>query len=234
MECIYIPELNIKNTNYKILNDEARHLKVLRLQSGNQILITSGKGLMAIASVNRVAKNDFELNIIEYFENWGELDFKIALAIGILDNRERFEFAIEKCTELGVSDIYPLITEYSQQNKINENRLVTKTINTIKQCKRSILPTIHHPTTIVELLESEKKFDRIIVADENGTDVNEKLEKSIDTLVFIGSEGGFSNVELNIFRNKISEKIVIWNLGNRRLRTETAAITLISLLSLGF
>jgi 16S rRNA (uracil1498-N3)-methyltransferase len=245
MECIYIPEINQNETNYKISDNEAHHLKVLRLQSGNQVLITSGKGQMAIATINRTSKNNFEANIIKWFNNnMGEVNFKIGLAIGILDNRERFEFAIEKSTELGISAIYPLITEHSQQNKINKDRLITKTINTIKQCKRSILPTINHPTTITELLENEKSFDRIIVADENGTNVTKKLENDINTLLFIGSEGGFSDDELNIFRKKVPRKkvpdnvvidnVVMWNLGNRRLRSETAAITGVSLLSLGF
>ena len=234
MECVYIPELNTKETNYKIADTEAHHLKVLRLQTGNQILITSGKGLMAQGTIIRTSKNNFEANTVKYFHNMGEVSFKIGLAIGILDNRERFEFAIEKCTELGVSAVYPLITDHSQQNKINKDRLITKTINTIKQCKRSVLPTIHNPITITELLENVKIFDRIIVADESGINVTNKLEKNINTLIFIGSEGGFSNTELDIFREKVSENIIIWNLGNRRLRTETAAITSISLLTLGF
>ena len=234
MECIYIPDLNTKNTNYKITDDEAHHLKVLRIQSGEQVLITSGTGQMAQAIINRISKNDFEANIIKYLNNMGEVCFKIGLAIGILNNRERFEFAIEKCTELGVNVIYPLITHHSQQNKINKDRLITKTINTIKQCKRSILPTIHNPISIAELLENEKSFDRIIIGSEGGINVTTKLEKSIDTLIFIGPEGGFSNYELNIFRDKISENIIMWNLGNRRLRTETAAIAGITLLSLGF
>lgn len=241
MECIYLPELNIDNKYYQINSTEAHHLKVLRLQSAEQVLITSGKGISALATIVRNSKNDFSVNIKEYYFNKGEINFKIGLAIGILDNKDRFEFAIEKSTELGVSDIFPLITDYSQQTKINKERLITKTINVIKQCKRSILPTIHNPITTLELLnDNEKKldcynlslnFDRIILGDEYGIVPEKETHKISNSIIFIGSEGGFSKKELDVFDEK---KVIKWNFGNRRLRTETAAITGIILLSIGF
>ena len=241
MECIYLPELNTNDKYYKIPDTEAHHLKVLRLQSGNEILITSGKGISALAIIDRISKNDFSVNIIDYYHNKGELDFRIGLAIGIMDNRDRFEFAIEKCTELGVSDIFPLITDYSQQNKINKERLITKTISTIKQSKRAILPVIHHPISIMELINNRyetttkdntsAKYSRIILADENGITPETKLYKPTNTLIFIGPEGGFSELELDIFDKN---NIIKWKIGDTRLRTETATIICIGLLSLGF
>jgi 16S rRNA (uracil1498-N3)-methyltransferase len=230
MECIYLPELNTNNKYYQISNTEAHHLKVLRVQSETPILVTSGKGLSALSTINRISKNDFSISIIEYYYNKGEVNFKIGLAISILDNRDRFEFAIEKSTELGVSDIFPLITDYSQQSKINKDRLIIKTINAIKQCKRSILPTIYNPMSIAELLNNNN-YNRIILADEYGITPEIKLKEPTDSIIFIGSEGGFSKNELDIFDKK---NIIKWNLGNRRLRAETSAITGISLLSFGF
>ena len=197
MECIYLPELNNSNKYYQVPDAEARHLKVLRVQSGDKTLITSGKGIFALATVNRSSNSNFSVEIIEYYHNKSELDFKIGLAIGILDNREKLEFAIEKSTELGVNDIFLLLTDYSQRNKINKDRLITKTINTIKQCKRSMLPIIHNPISIFDLLNNNN-FDRIIIADESGINPKAKLEKNINSLIFVGSEGGFSKAELDI------------------------------------
>ena len=230
MECIYLPELNTDNKYYRVTDTEAHHLKVLRLQSGDKIFITSGKGLLALATIDRISKNDFAANIIEFYYNGSELDFKIGLAIGIMDNRDRFEFAIEKCTEHGVCDIFPLVTDYSQQIKINQARLLTKTIHTIKQCKRSMLPVIHNPTSITDVLQNND-YDRIILADENGITPETKLKQFANSIIYVGPEGGFSEREIEIFDKT---NIVSWTFGNRRLRTETSAIMGVSLLAIGF
>ena len=94
-----------------------------------------------------------------------------------------------------------------------------------------MLPIIHNPISIFELLNNNN-FDRIIIADESGISPKIKLEKNINSLIFVGPEGGFSKAELDIFNE--NKNVVTWSFGNRRLRAETAAITGISLLSLGF
>ena len=232
MESIFINELNFNSQKLEVPKDEAKHLKVLRTKDNEEILITNGKSLAAIATVKRTNKNDFVATVKQVIPNFGELDFSVSLAIGILDSQSRFEFAIEKCIELGVSEIFPLILDFSQQKKINHERLVVKSIATIKQCKRSKLPIIHFPQTVKELLEkisiSPEKY-QIILTDENGeTPANTREchasltmpDSNKNTIIFVGCEGGFSEKELLLF----PQNTVRWNLGNRRLRAETAAI----------
>jgi len=232
MESIFINELNFNSQKLEVPKDEAKHLKVLRTKDNEEILITNGKSLAAIATVKRTNKNDFVATVKQVIPNFGELDFSVSLAIGILDSQSRFEFAIEKCIELGVSEIFPLTLDFSQQKKINHERLVAKSIATIKQCKRSKLPIIHFPQTVKELLEkisiSPEKY-QIILTDENGeTPANTRdchaslamTDSNKNTIIFVGCEGGFSEKELLLF----PQNTVRWNLGNRRLRAETAAI----------
>jgi 16S rRNA (uracil1498-N3)-methyltransferase len=238
MECIFVEELNLNSTKLAIPTVEAKHLKALRIKPNEQILITNGNGLSAIATVERINKNierinknierinknDYLANVEKLLPNYGELDYSLSLAIGILDSQDRFEFALEKCVELGVAEVFPLILDYSQHKKINQTRLISKAIAAIKQCKRSKLPTIHSPQTVRHLLENifnSTEKHQLILADENGENPsNIPITKTHNTIIFVGSEGGFSAKELSFF----PQQTIKWNLGNTRLRAETAAI----------
>ena len=231
MECIFASDLNLDSTKLAIPATEAKHLKALRIKPQERILITNGNALSAIATVERTNKNDYLATIEEFIPNLGELDYSLSLAIGIIDAQPRFEFAIEKCIELGVSEIFPLILDYSQQKKINQERLISKAIATIKQCKRSKLPTIHLPQTVANLLEniasSIEKY-QLILADENGINpLSIPTVSRSNTIIFVGAEGGFSERELSLF----PKQTVKWKLGNRRLRAETAAIVSMGILT---
>ncbi|MDR0927797.1 MAG: 16S rRNA (uracil(1498)-N(3))-methyltransferase [Ignavibacteria bacterium] len=225
MECIYIPMLSFQTQHYPIPPAECQHLKALRIQTGTQMQITNGNGLSAIAVIERISKTEYNADVIEFMRNFGELDCKIGLAIGILDNKDRLEFAVEKSVELGVSEIFLLTTDYTQQMHINLERLVGKAIAAVKQCKRSVLPIIHPPIKLSELLNAND-YESIVLCDEKGVRPA-KVENSSSILVFIGAEGGFSNAELDLF----PANTLKWNLGNRRLRAETAAIVALGYLS---
>lgn len=229
MECIYIENLNDNDISISVPLDEAKHLKALRINSNEKILITNGKGLSAISTVERKNKNEYIAHTDKYIYNVGELNCLLSIAIGILDSKDRFEFAIEKCIELGVAEIFPLVLDYSQSTKINMERLIAKAISAIKQCKRSRLPKIHLPQTIDSLISNidTLNYQNIFLADENGVKPQINIHNSKNSIIFVGAEGGFSERELNLFPTKT----IKWNLGNRRLRAETAAISMLSILS---
>ncbi|MPN46579.1 hypothetical protein SDC9_194170 [bioreactor metagenome] len=108
-------------------------------------------------------------------------------------------------------------------------RLIAKAISAIKQCKRSRLPKIHLPQTIDSLISNidTLNYQNIFLADENGVKPQINIHNSKNSIIFVGAEGGFSERELNLFPTKT----IKWNLGNRRLRAETAAISMLSILS---
>jgi 16S rRNA (uracil1498-N3)-methyltransferase len=163
------------------------------------------------------------------------LDFRIsphefpapfAVAMGILNSRERMEFALEKLTELGITDFYPLITDYAQTKEIDEKRLRQKMIAAMKQCRRSILPELHKPISISELHTLSSAFQSIFLADPKGGPIQPYPMHS--TLILAGPEGGFSNNELEFIKSWPGIKLL--RIGQRRLRAETAIIAAASVI----
>lgn len=216
MECLFSPEFNKNSSIITIEGDEAKHAKALRLKINDEILITNGKGLTALCKFTEFNKFQSQFHVIEFFEKMGEPNEHLHVAIGILDNKDRFEFALEKAVELGISEFTPLITRYSKNSIINSDRLFAKSVAALKQSKRSVLPVINQPIKLEELLKMNTS--NLIVADENGT---ESVNVSGNMLLLVGPEGGFSNEELMMINKYKPQKL---NLGARRLRAETALI----------
>ncbi|MBI5324647.1 MAG: 16S rRNA (uracil(1498)-N(3))-methyltransferase [Ignavibacteriae bacterium] len=227
MNCIYLPELSKSLNGFPITTEELKHIKALRIGTFEKLLATNGKGLSAIGKISIDSKKPL-FNPEEFFENTGENNFKSGLALGILDNKDRFEFALEKAVELGINDFFPLISEFTQRKTVNIDRLKSKAISSMKQCCRSFLPLIHEPVTIEELNNQSISYERVVLADINGKKF-ESFEQEISTLVIVGPEGGFSNNEIEKIDN--DKRLIKLNLGNRRLRAETAAIVALGKLS---
>lgn len=228
MECIYLEKLE-QNTKQIIIPDsELRHIKVLRLGVDEKILATNGRGIQAYISIENIYNKTYATNIQFINGLDRELKIKLGLAMGKLDNRDRFEFAFEKSIELGITDFYILNTEFSQKKEYTKERMLSKAIATLKQCKRSILPNIYYLGDIKDMQEYIEKYNTCILTSEDGEKI--KVIQPQDTLIFIGPEGGFSKTEIDFFMNFKNMKKV--NLGNRRLRSETAAILSVGLFSL--
>lgn len=227
MECIYLPNLDDKSFTLDISESESQHLKALRIKDGERILITNGKGKMCIAKIYKDDKYKFNAIVENFFDDfYNETKKRIGLGIGILNDRERFEFALEKAIELGISDFYPLITDYTQKKIVNSQRLKQKAISAMKQSKRSVLANIYEPIKINDI--NKLNFEKIIVADENGNKPILYMDAT-SILLLVGPEGGFSSNEIKLLENQNAEK---WKLANRRLRSETAAIVALSFLGL--
>ena len=220
MECIFIPELD--NASGIIIPpiDEAKHLKALHLNTGDKVLCVNGIGGAAVCNIIREGKNDFKLSITEYKDESDIKQPKVALGLGILDDKSRFEYALEKGIELGMNHFYPLITQFSQKEKVALDRLKMKSISAIKQCKRAFLPEIHTPIKPETIALRFSEFSTVLIADENGLSARE-LSITNDILLLVGPEGGFSEPEIKLFKDAGALSL---KLGNTRLRAETAAI----------
>jgi 16S rRNA (uracil1498-N3)-methyltransferase len=224
MECIFAPEFDKLSELLEIAEPEFSHIKALRLKEGESCYLTNGKKLGGIAELIAYSKKSCTLKVTKTIENMGETGTEVILALGILSNRERFEFALEKAIELGITEFIPLTTKFSQKDKINVSRLEAKAIAAIKQCRRSYMPIIHSQMNIEKALEYCKS-EQIILADYNGVTANQieiPIKKKL--CFFVGPEGGFSDEEIA----SISKDAIRLKLGIRRLRAETAAIAAIS------
>ncbi len=229
MECIFIPEANQDQKNYQINSSELNHLRALRLKNNEKIMISNGKGLCFIAEFSQNSQKSANLNVTEILPNYGETEYEISLLICNLSDKTRMEWLIEKSVELGVKSIYIANCRYSQFFTKDSERFKNKAIAALKQCKRAVLPDIFYIEKLSkEFNQIQEKFDNIILLDEEGGNpLQTKLQKSV--LLLIGAEGGFHPDEINYFQN--FRNFVKWNLGNRRLRAETAALNSISIAS---
>ncbi|HEX2788016.1 MAG TPA: RsmE family RNA methyltransferase [Ignavibacteria bacterium] len=228
MEYYYTPKENINKNYLYIIGDERKHLaKVLRKKIGDKIEVTDGELSVYECKIIEIEKERIKCEIINKKHNVNEPALKIRLFIGQLRNHDRFEFAIEKAVELGVNQIYPVISKYTVTNeKLNETKLKRLSkiiISAMSQSQRCFLPILHKSVSFDELLELTRNDKEKIVMYEFSGSENKLDEKiSSDTInLLIGPEGGFSEDEINQLKNNGWK---VKSLGERKLRAETAAI----------
>ncbi len=217
MECLYLPTLEHDSREVLIEGDELRHLRVLRCREGDTLYASNGRGLRAQVSLRHITSH-YAHAAVEAIENApGELPYRLTLAIGLLAARERFEWLVEKSTELGVSGIVPLLLDRSEKfHSFRQERLHAKAVAALKQSRRSVLPTIEPPKRLEDFLASSTASLIVCAPDGNVP----SLEPG-DLAIVIGPEGGFSPREEHILASVGARK---WSLGSLRLRSETAAL----------
>jgi 16S rRNA (uracil1498-N3)-methyltransferase len=228
MHCLFNPQVKRGLREYFFDEEELKHLKALRLKVGEKIMITNGQGLSLTGIIMLIQNNFLNIDNPVYFENYGELDVNVCIVMSILENRDRMEFALEKCVELGAKEFIPLITKNCERRNINIDRLRAKSLAAMKQCQRSKLITIYPPMDIGELWDRFQDFDRIFLADLNGERYDKRFISGRN-LILVGPEGGFTKEEINFIEKNPKTKLI--SLGKRRLRSETAAIVMMTLLS---
>jgi len=229
----YVLPENVENNELFIVEEEAHHLSsVIRKKKGDIVTATDGKGNNYSCIIKSVDRKKVWAGILERFENSGEPKFKLSLGMALI-RKERFEFALEKCTELGITKIVPLSTKNTSLpvasfRKVRCQKLL---ISAVKQCCRSRLPELDDPMSVVGCLGKESGVK--LIADERFDSqfsdqiIKEKLIDAGSATVLVGPEGGFSEEEVN---EAVENGAVPFGLGTRRLRAETAAIIVVGLI----
>ncbi len=224
----FYTEDNLQTDSFTELKDEEHHhLKnVMRVSLGEEIELINGKGYLAIATVESLEKKQTRLKIVKATFEKKQKELSIALA---LTKMQKLDFAIEKCTELGIDNFYLFDSMNSEKKGLSnqqEKRLKTLTISAIKQCGRLYLPKVEYHENFTDILNIEKKH---YVCDFSKSS---KPIKSItelkDALVIIGPEKGFSEKERLAYKKNGTEII---ELHKNILRAETAAVVAATYLS---
>lgn len=227
MECFFFENLSTRDSEVVLFGEEFKHFKALRIQKGERVCLVNGKGLAAFAYVFQITKSSYKVKILNFVEDLGEIDLKIDLALGILDNKERFEYAFEKAIELRISEFFPMITQHTQKESIDADRLLRKAIASIKQTFRSKIPQINSPLKLNDIIKNFKYYDKVFVLDRNGKNFELK-EKLKSVLILVGPEGGFSDTELKALAKR--KKVDIVKICEYPLRSETAVVGFLTLL----
>ncbi len=229
---------NINNGKITIENADINHLKnVLRMKQGERIKISDGAGGIYICSIDCMQDGMVSAKIEEEYHTDTELPSKIYLFQG-LPKGEKMEWIIQKAVELGVHEIIPVATKRAVV-KLDDKKAAKKIIrwNAIakgaaQQSGRGMIPEVHEVLTFGQALEYAKNLDVKCIPYELAEGMSETkafiegLEAGKKIGIFIGPEGGFEETEIQAAKEV---GIVPITLGKRILRTETAAVTVLSI-----
>jgi 16S rRNA (uracil1498-N3)-methyltransferase len=222
MYIFYTPDL--KGSNYQLNHDESKHcVKVLRLKEGDIVNLINGRGSLFLAKIINANHKACELQIISENNEYGKRNFRISLAIAPTKNTDRFEWFLEKVTEIGIDEIIPIICQHSERKDIKTDRLEKVIISAMKQSYKAYLPVLSEIIPFKALINRTFGGYKFIAHCEEG---DKKLLKNLikpqkDILILIGPEGDFSKEEIEA---AINGGFVPVSLGESRLRTETAGI----------
>lgn len=215
--------------------DEARHLReVLRLKPGAEVSVFNGTGQEFRCTVTQIRRDSSELEIINQIEPARpESPLTLTLAIGLLKG-EKFDLAVQKGTELGVTTFIPITTRFADIQLRDENdaaKRVTRwqriALEAAKQSGRAAVPRVENPLAFDLLINgTEQRGARLMFTEREGQAIPQTGEVS-DIIALIGPEGGWSDDELSR-ASSAGWKLV--TLGGRILRAETAAIAVATLL----
>jgi 16S rRNA (uracil1498-N3)-methyltransferase len=228
IELYYSEPKNFTEDTATIGGDEIEHItKVMRHKIGDEIYLTNGLGKIFSAELISISKSEGKAQIRKEY-NYQNKYKNITFCIPKLKSHERFEFALEKGVELGVTNfiIYESVRSVAKGSKIDRWRKIT--LSAMKQSLRSYLPVVDEINSLNDIAKMDSE---IILFEQNAAknikDLKIKSDKKY-TFVF-GPEGGLDQKELDLVRNG-----QIYNLAENRLRSETAIINAASILAILF
>lgn len=234
----FVENSQIGDTHIEIIGEDVNHIgNVLRMKSGEQIRISDQQGEDYFCELETIEKEKVTARILYKDHESKELPVKIYLFQG-LPKGDKMELIIQKAVELGVYEIIPVamrncvvkLDAKKEANKIKRWQAIAE--SAAKQAKRSIIPNIHPVMTFAKAAEYAKELDVRLLPYENERGMEHtrqvigNLKKEGTFAVFIGPEGGFDTKEIEAVR----EDMELLSLGNRILRTETAGMTMLSIL----
>lgn len=215
----------------RILLDEAnsRHMiAVLRMQPGEEVLLTDGKGNLLHCRINDAHKKKAIVDLIKK-DVLPPSSKKITIAISPVKNTARFEWFLEKATEIGVSAIIPLIAQRTEKQQFRHDRMQQILISALLQSQQVWLPELTQPVRFADLMKQQNYSQKWIAhcLDSDRKSLRNQTTTGANQLLLIGPEGDFTPQEIE---QALQEGFEAVTLGETRLRTETAGLVGASLL----
>jgi len=214
------------------LNEEtSKHVvQVLRMQVGEQLNLTDGKGSLFTAAISDAHKKHCVVRI-QATSYQPQAARKITIAVSLVKNASRFEWFLEKATEIGVTEIIPLLCERTERQHSRYDRMKGIVVSAMLQSQQTWLPVLHEPMKFENLKKIQFENALKLIAHCEETEKNSfsnfQIDQFSNTIILIGPEGDFTTTEIN---TAIAEGYKPVMLGETRLRTETAAVVAATLL----
>ena len=225
MQLFYNPNISENSIDIVFDKDESRHItKVLRMREGDTLKITNGTGSFFDAEISVVTPKQCIAKILEE-EKVKPLPYHLHLAVAPTKLNDRYEWFLEKATEIGVSEITPIICDHSERKVIKPERYQKIIQSALKQSLKAHLPVLNEAVSLKNFIESTSSNDGICCiahCEENDKNsLKSVLKPNTKITILIGPEGDFSPEEIEL---ALKSGFIPVSLGNTRLRTETAAV----------
>lgn len=222
MHIFYTPDIH--SDKYLLNEEESKHCtRVLRLKEKDQVNLVDGKGGFYLAEIIDDHPKRTALSVIKQTLTYQKRNHYLHIAVAPTKNIDRFEWFLEKATEIGIDEITPIICERSERKDVKTERSEKVLIAAMKQSLKAYLPKINPQQSFSNLLSSvneDHKFIAHCLPNEK-KEIRDHLRNQKSYLVLIGPEGDFSEQEIN---KALQNGFLPITLGNSRLRTETAAL----------
>jgi 16S rRNA (uracil1498-N3)-methyltransferase len=229
MHLFYNP--NIQSDIFELDEKESKHaIRVLRMVNGDPVILVDGKGGWYEARIIDDHPKHCKLQIESYTPDYRPLPYSLHLAVAPTKNLDRFEWFLEKATEIGITDVTPLICMRSERKVVKLERLEKIIVTAMKQSLKAFKPVLHNPSGLESFLRVSRKGTLGIAHcyPRERRSIGE-LELSGDYTMLVGPEGDFTEGEIS---KAIEVGYSPFHLGDSRLRTETAAVVITSSISL--
>ena len=224
MQLFYNHTLETASTEIRFTREESKHIaKVLRKKEGDVLHITNGKGELFIAEITFSNPSQCVAKINSR-ETQTKHPYRLHMAVAPTKMNDRYEWFLEKATEIGIDEITPIICDHSERKVIKPERFERILQSAMKQSLQYHLPKLHPAVSFSEFVQQQSQGQLLIAHCEEGQKelLKNIVEPKTNTTILIGPEGDFSNKEVEIALKAGYTPIT---LGTNRLRTETAAIS---------
>ena len=231
MQLFYNPELTATTQEINFSKEESRHIvRVLRKKENDILNITNGKGFLFEAQIQVASDKKCIAKISSILEKEKPWNYYLHIVIAPTKNIDRFEWFLEKATEIGIDEITPIICQNSERKVIKKERLEKIIKSAMKQSLKNHLPKLNDLTSLSDFLNQDFEENVFIAHCENSEKKNLKVAVPLnsETTILIGPEGDFSSSEI---KKALSKNIIPISLGESRLRTETAGLVAVQNIS---
>jgi 16S rRNA (uracil1498-N3)-methyltransferase len=222
MHLFYTP--GIMGLNHVLTEEESTHcVRVLRLGEGHTVHLADGRGTLYTARIAAAHPKACKVEIISREEHYKQHPYRLYLAIAPTKSMERFEWLLEKITEIGVDEITPLLCEHSERRVLKYERVEKVLVAAMKQSQKARVPLLHEMTPATDFVRKESSGKKLMAHCVPGekTILPNALQGCRDALILIGPEGDFSTGEIAAAMQHGFQAV---SLGDTRLRVETAGI----------
>src|SRR5690554_3674407 len=223
MQLFYHPDLENNTSEFTFPTDESRHItKVLRKSLHDVLQITNGRGGLFQAKIIVADHKRCTARVISA-RAYPPLPYRLHMVVAPTKLNDRFEWFLEKATEIGVHEITPILCDRSERKAIKMERMEKVVLSAMKQSLRTYLPKLNTAISFKDYMDLPKEGDLFIAHCEKDRkkELFHSLRPKQDTVILIGPEGDFSMAEIDSALHHGFKAVA---LGETRLRTETAAI----------